>query len=339
MIVLRHLHLAAPLLALGLLSGCFMNISHVREEAQGPTDEELLELYTTTATYLYDDGSLDRAQDQAVKALELEPDNQAMRRMIGWIRVRMGRNEDLLIALEFFRDLLAEGDTNEATALGLATTLERLGTAYDAAARRVAAGEMDPPFGQNSEDLERQADDHWRESLQRYEGTLTEGEGSTTAMNGLQRIHALLGDYETSLDWTQQLLQRSTDEMEVWRRMLTQSDLTREEERLFRENEEIAQRLQTESHLLAATLLNRLERTDEAIVHLNSVAEETPQLPQVYSLRAQLLLKSGEYDRALQDLDRFLALSSAPFEHPEIQRAFQLRTEAEAKLAQSVRSE
>ena len=48
-------------------------------------EEQQLELYVTTATYLYEDDSLDRALEQAVKALEIEPDHIPMRRMVGWI--------------------------------------------------------------------------------------------------------------------------------------------------------------------------------------------------------------------------------------------------------------
>ena len=95
----------------------------------------------TTATYLYQDGSLLRAQDQAVKALELDPENRPMRRMVGWIRLRMGTTEDLLMAERFFEDLYADGDKDAPVLLGLATAEERLGVAHDEAARAIASGE------------------------------------------------------------------------------------------------------------------------------------------------------------------------------------------------------
>src|SRR6185503_4750023 len=112
-----------------------------------PTKEQKVELYSTTATFLYEDGDLDRAQEQAVKTLEVDPSHRAMRRMIGWIRLRKASNEDLLIAERFFRDLLKDGDENENTALGLAITCERLGKAYDEVSRSIASGEREPENG------------------------------------------------------------------------------------------------------------------------------------------------------------------------------------------------
>src|SRR5688572_32481686 len=83
---------ARLLAVLAVVPAC-MNTYEKKVEA---TPEQKLELYTTTATYLYEDGSLDRAQEQAVKALEVEPENRTMRRMIGWIRLRKATNEDLI---------------------------------------------------------------------------------------------------------------------------------------------------------------------------------------------------------------------------------------------------
>jgi len=331
------LALSCVLLALSLpLTGGCLGI-HTFTSKEGPTDEQLLELYTTTATYLYEDDSLVRAQDQAVKALEIDPENLAMRRMIGWIRLRMGTNEDLLIAQKFFRDLRDEGDGNNATTLGLATTLERLGVAYEQAARGFRDGTREPENGQDPQteatDLENRSRDLWNEAIELYLVTLTHGEGSTNAMNGLQRVYALIGEYEESLSWTMQLLERSTAERAAWERMLTQAELTEDEDRLFRTNVRIATRLQIDTHVFASTLLNRLQRYDQALEHLDQVIEAVPLLPQAYSLRAQIYIAQGDYEAAIPDLDQYLRLSEEPFEHPDVRRAFDLRTECEQQLA------
>ncbi|HED64363.1 MAG TPA: hypothetical protein ENJ09_02295 [Planctomycetes bacterium] len=333
--MLRSNHASALLLTGLLASGCMMNTSHIREEKREPTREEKIELYSTTATYLYDDGSLDRAQAQAVKVLELDPKNEAMRRMIGWIRLRMGKNEDLLIAEDFFRSLIRDGDRNEATRLGLATTVERLGSAYDAAADRMEKGEQVPGPEGGADVMREKARRYWDEALKLYSSTLTEGEGSTAAMNGMQRVYALEGKLEESLMWSERLLARSTEELDIWRRMLTQVNLTEKEEKLYRDNEVISQRLQTETHLFASSILHQLGRDAEAIAHLDAVIEANPDLPQAYSRRAQLLMSTGAFDRALSDLDRYLGLTDEPFEDPSIQRAIELRSECQAQLAQS----
>jgi len=329
--------LSSLALVLALAAGC----KHTSQKTIEATPEQKLELYTTTATYLYEDGDLDKAQDQAVKALEIDPKHRAMRRMIGWIRVRKDGHEDLILAERFFRDLMRDGDDNENTRLGLAITCERLGKAYDDVARATRAGERPAPAGStpaaHAADLERRARLYWNEGAELCDGILAAGEGNTNAMNALQRIEALRGNYAASLDWSQRLLERTTEELTSWRRMLQEKDLTDSEERLFRKNERAALELANDTHIFAATLLFRLERYDEGLPHLDAVVASNPALPQAYSLRGQFRARSGQFQAAIEDLDRYLALSEAPFEHPDIQRAFELRAEAQKQLTQPQR--
>lgn len=332
--------IASPLrrtsaLALGLLF--LASCRHTYQKTVEASEDQQLELYTTTATYLYEDDELERAQEQAVKALEIDPEHRAMRRMIGWIRLRLGTNEDLIIAERFFRDLLEDDDENEATELGLAITCERLGKAYDDVARALEKGEREPLEGKDREkeakELAAKARKLWKEAIALLEESLESGEGSTNAMNALQRLYALSGRYEESLAWSARLLERSSAELASWRQMLEAKDLTEREDELFRSNERAAIQLQTDTHLFAAAVLQRMGRVEEAIEHLDLVVVESPNLPQAYSLRAQLEARAGRYSDALRDIDRYLALSDQPFEAPEVRRAFALRSECEAKLA------
>ena len=320
---------------LGALALLTSSCAHTWQKKVEATPEQKLELYTTTATYLYEDDELLRAQEQAVKALEIDPDHRAMRRMIGWIRVRLGTNDDLIVSERFFRDLKREGDDNDATLLGLATVTERMGSAYDAVSRELAAGRREPQkktAEREARDLAEKARDYWHESKGLYTKVWEDG-GSTPAMNGLQRVTALLGEYDASLEWSDRLLERSTAELASWRRMLTSSQLTEREEDTFRENERIALDLQVDTHLFAGTLLFRLGRFEEVVGHLDEVVLARPQMAQAYSLRAQMLVRLEQWERALADIDRFLALSDRDFEHPEVKRAFELRMKAEAGLA------
>ncbi len=309
---------------------------HTYQKQVEPTDEQKLDLYTTTATYLYEDDALDRAQEQAVKALEVEPGERSMRRMIGWIRLRKNGNDDLILAERFFRDLMEDGDENENTILGLAITCERLGKAYDDVARALLAGEREPAAGEEREvsaqELSTKARRYWEESIQLCEGLLATGEGNTNAMNALQRVHALAGNYEQSLEWSRRLLERTGAELVSWRRMLQERDLQPSEERLFRKNERAAIDLETDTHIFAATLLFRLQRYEEALAHLDLLVTNVPDLAQAYSLRGQMRARVGQYEGAVQDLDRYLALSDAPFEHPDVKRAFELRAEAQKQV-------
>jgi len=229
-----------------------------------------------------------------------------------------------------------DGDDNENTRLGLAITCERLGKAYDDVARATLAGEREVPAGTSAErhasELEARSQRYWKEAVALCDGILATGEGNTNAMNALQRIEALRGNYDASLQWSARLLERTGEELKSWRRMLQEKDLTETEEKLFRRNERAALELENDTHIFAATLLFKVGRYDEGLPHLDAVVQANPDLAQAYSLRGQFRARSGAYQGAIEDLDRYLALSQAPYEHPDVQKAFELRSEAQKKL-------
>jgi tetratricopeptide (TPR) repeat protein len=309
--------------------------------AEAPDPERQFEVYKTTATYLYKDEALARAQEQAVKALEIHPEDRAMRQLLGWIRLRMGQSQDLIIAEEILRELLAEDAKDQATLQGLAFTLERLGLGYDQAARDFRSGARAVPGGTDREraaaDAEARAEAAWKESIALLERTLVDDEGSIESMNGLQRVLALLGRYPESLEWSARVLERSEKELAFWCKKLTEEDLLEREESLYRTNETAAVQLQIDTHLFAASVLHKLGRFEEAMQHLNAVAEVEPGLAPVFSQRAQLREKLGQFQRAIEDVDRYLKLSDAPFEHPDVRAAFDLRSRCEEALRQQAR--
>lgn len=322
--------LAAVALAAGFagVAGC---VGGPPDEGQ-PDEGQLFELYSTTATYLYEDDDLARAEEQAIKALAIDPEAWSMRRMIGWIRLRGGRSQDVIVAEQIFRELMDEGDEGGATVLGMATSLERLGIGYDDAAKRYTEDPEANKSDVGPEELELKARDYWVEARELYGRQVEKGEGNTTAMNGLQRVEALLGDYDKSLSWSELLLERAQGELEAWQRMLRSEDLTADEERLYRTNEQDAIELCNQTHLFAATILYELDRYEEAIQHLDAVARTEPGLAEIYGKRAQLLAEVGDYRRAIEDIDRYLRLSDEPFEHPNVRRAFELRSQYEGRL-------
>jgi tetratricopeptide (TPR) repeat protein len=300
--------------------------------------EKQLELYMTTATYLYQDGSLLRAQDQAVKALEIEPENRPMRRMIGWIRLRMGGTEDLLIAERFFEDLAADGDTDAPVLLGLATAEERLGTAHDEAARAILSGERyteSPDPEKRSAELASEAQRYFTEAHGHYEQVLSGSTQANKALNGLQRVAALQGNYEESLDWGRQLLEICKAESEGWKRALETRELSGTEEGVATESIRTVTDLEVETRLFSTSILHRLGRTGEALEHLRIAIELDPDRADLYSRRAQLQSEVGLYAEALSDLDRFLRYSTLDFEHPDVRKAYELRTFCEGRLAES----
>src|SRR5262249_7843184 len=159
------------------------------------------------------------------------------------------------VAERFFRDLLKEGDDNENTVLGLATTCERLGKAYDDVSRAVGKGERPATDGldadKSAHELEQRARSYWDESIRLCEAILTKGEGNRNAMNTLQRVQALVGNYDESLKWSDRLLERTAAERESWQRMLQEKNLTAKEEAFYQKNERTAVELESDTHVFA----------------------------------------------------------------------------------------
>ena len=93
--------------------------------------------------------------------------------------------------------------------------------------------------------------------------------------------------------------------------------------------------LEVETRLFSTTILHRLGRTGEALEHLRLAIESAPDRAELYSRRAQLESEVGKYAEALEDLDRFLRLSALDFEHPDVRRAYELRSLCEQRLAEA----
>jgi len=153
--------------------------------------------------------------------------------------------------------------------------------------------------------------------------------GEFQAMNGLQRVHALRGEYEESLRWAQDLLAGSKAEMEFWRERLRRPELSATEEDRLRKLLSGSTELQAATHLTAATLLVSLGRKDEALVHLDGAAVLEPDRAEIQSRRAQLLAELGRPGDAALAVQAFLRHTQLPFEHPDVQRAYDLLSECE----------
>jgi tetratricopeptide (TPR) repeat protein len=331
-------HAAAPAapLVLALLAACAS--SKPKEESK----EVRLQSYMETATFLYEDGSLVRAQDQAVKALELDPENIPMRRLVGWVRLRGGTNEDLLIAEEFFRTLHEDGDTTVGTLQGLAQTLERLGQVYDQASADYATEKRAPASGEDAAERARALADRarslWRESIALYVESLKADAENLRSLNGLQRAHALVGEYEQSLGFARAVLSRAEQDLGSWQTVLQSTDLTEREESAARENHDASLGLLVDTHLFVASLEHKLGNDSAGVPHLDAVAELDPARAQTFGLRAQLKHQTGDFLGAIEDIDRFLRLSDAPFEHPDVRKAFDLREACSQALAAATTS-
>jgi len=334
----------APLaaLALALAGAC----SSTPDEPKRDPQKEF-ELYKTTAVFHYANKEYARAHSQAQKALELQPRDQKLLLMKAWIRLQAGTTQDYLAAEKQFRGLLAEGGYE--AQLGLAATLERLGTVYresaDALEQQASGaqlqsdGTLSPPRTPDKkqrariEELRAQRDSAWRESVAMYARILEERPADLAALNGSQRTLGLLGEFAASLQHTDRLIEAALAERGFWQQQLQREVLTADEEASFRKRVDESRALEVGTRLYAASALRALGRTQECIDHLTRVIELEPGMPEAYSRRAQGLHALGQHEQALADLDVYLRLTPRPYEDPDVRAAYELRSQCAAALA------
>ena len=112
-----------PLVATLLLGACSSPGGSPDEIERDP--EQLLEIYRETAYGHWENDDPSRAAAQALKALEIDPEDRSMRLILGWGLLRLGDRDSLIRAQGVFESL---GDYEDYRArLGLAIVDERLG--------------------------------------------------------------------------------------------------------------------------------------------------------------------------------------------------------------------
>lgn len=294
------------------------------------SDEDRLEYYAESAFVHYEGNDLARAESQALKGLAIDSRHVPLNLMMGWILLRQDNRVTLIRAEQVFRRLVEEEDSEDHRAfLGLATSLERLATLHEEAAAAVASGrrKTDAP-DRAARALELQADalEMREESLELYRTTLESRSKNVKALNGAMRVTAVLGRPEKSLAYCDRLLETLSGERDFWTSLLQKEDLDASEEEGLRRQVDSAAELMIAACMFAANVEHELGRNQAAVERLNLALELDPELPEGYSMRAQLLAEIGNLKEAVADIDRFIALSDKPYEHPDIRTAFELQT-------------
>lgn len=292
------------------------------------------ELYSETAFFHFANDDFQHAREQATKALALEPENVRMRVLQAQCRLYLGSPAELAAAEKEFEALLEDGGRD--ARFGLAAVQERLGTLYQKASLSMGAGELDPPAGTSPEaraaDYGARAEAYLAKATVGYASLLAERPNDRLLLGGLVRVHALSGDPAASHAHSVRLLAELDIERQSWSRQLERVDLSQVEEDRFRKNLAEAEDLTVENLLLAADSQRRLGDLRGGLASLEQVVRLRPARPEAYARRAQLHHELGENGAALEDLDLFLRLSERPFEHPDIQQAFDLRAACQAAL-------
>lgn len=296
-------------------------------------EKTLVERYTDTAQEYLKMDELDRAEGQALKALELDPDNEKCKLIRGWTLQKRGSTEDILVAERIFREILSGGDYR--ATLGLAECLERKGIAFDEAARDIESGKRvsEAPDPQaRAVALRTERDRAWSESVERYEKTLAMHADDVDAMNGGMRVAALLGRLEESIHYVERLIATIRPTREFWEKQILRPEITIEDERLFRERIRYLVNLEIATRVHASIVLHQLGRDVTALEYLDGAVAMDPELSELYSRRAELQRALGHPEQAIAEIDKFLRLSREGYDHPDVKRAWRLRKECEDDL-------
>jgi len=294
------------------------------------SDEDRIEYYAESAFVHYEGNDLARAESQALKGLAIDSRHIPLNLMMGWILLRQDNRVTIVRAEQVFRRLVEDEDSEDHRAfLGLATSLERLAALHEEAANAVASGKRktDAP-DRAARALELQADalSMREESLELFQTTLESRSKNVKALNGAMRVSSVLGRSEESLAYCNRLLATLTSERNFWTGLLQKEDLDGNEEQGLRDQISNAAELMIAACIFAANVEHDLGRNEAAVERLNLALELDPDLPEGYSMRAQLLAESGNLEEAVADIDRFIARSDKPYEHPDIRKAFELLT-------------
>jgi len=323
---LSHPGLSVAVLALTL--GCTTQRELTTEQKKG-----LVDRYTETAQEYLRMGELDRAEGQTLKALAIDPKNAKCKMIRGWTLQKRGSSQDILVAERIFREILDDGDYR--AVLGLAECLERKGVAFEEASEAIASGkrvsEAPDPVAR-AKQLLAERDRAWAESIQRYERTLVEHADDVDALNGAMRVTALLGRIEESLSYAERLILVIGPTREFWQKKVLGSDVTIENEKLYRERINHLVDLELATRIHASTVLHKLGRNEGALTDLDAAIALDPERPELYSRRAEIQQSLGHPDKALVDIDQFLHRSTQTYDHPDVKRAWRLRKECEDAL-------
>ncbi len=299
-------------------------------QSNEPSDETRLEIYSESAFVHYEGNDLARAESQALKGLAIDSRHVPLNLMMGWILLRQDTRDTLLRAEQVFRRLIDEEDEEDHRVyIGLATSLERLGAFHEEAAIAVAEGTRrtdaaDPKA--RALELHAESLALREESLGLYQTALRSRPKNIKALNGAMRVASILERPDESLAYCDTLIATLASERKFWTGLLQKEDLNAEDESGLRDQVNNARNLMLSACIFAANLEHDLKRNDAALARLNYALELNPDLPECYSMRAQLLAESGQLEDAVADIDRFIARSDKPYEHPDIRRAFELMT-------------
>lgn len=264
-----------------MLSGCATFGGGLTSEEQ-----QKLTLFQRNAQLYWEGQRYDQALDMVRKGLEVEPEDYKLLSLAGWVHLQLADRDarHLLEAEQYFRtayDLRSEDDQQPHALLGFATAKQRLGREHARRAETLAREAAKPELGQTeqsirkaqAEEHRRRAESHWRESL-RLSDELIEREDLLRFAHKLKmETYVELNDYPNSVKAGEDCLASNAVEQ------------AREKE-IIRETMDVA--------------AERVARAD--------LQELIEQEERVRAALAEMHFRSGNYERAVEQLDHLLTM-------------------------------
>lgn len=297
------------------------------------TKRQKLGLYLENAGRYYELGEIERCLDQCHRGLAIDPDNERFMLIQGRCRQHLGTSRDIAIAERIFRNHPAQDDFR--VRVGLAAALERKGLLMSETSVKIRSGERyteasDPEA--RADELAQLSVQAWEESLENYLEAERLFTGSFEALNGLMRVSRYQGNNTESLAFASALLDSIEGSNKLYRVTLTQTEAkggsSINARRTLLDNQE----LETLVRLESAELLHGFGRDDEALLQLDQALALDPNMTALHSRRGQLLFAMERYSRAKSALERYLSLSSEPFDHPDVRNTYALIAQCDTAL-------
>ena len=328
------------LVATGGLGGCSSTRETTEDGRPELTDEEWLGVYIENALRYIELGEIERAEDQARRGLEIDPDNSRFLLIYGQCKLLQGDAQNIAAAIQVFESIKEKDEYRVQGFWGAA--MERSGVFYEEAASGVRDGSRPtdaPDRTRRADELEAEAREQWREAKQHYLKSREIFPGWPQSLGGLVRTTALLGELDESIAYGRELIDSIRGSQRLVMIQLEDEGITAEDESALFENQRANRQFEVKTRLHIAFLLEELGRLEEALAEFDEILVVQPDLAQAHSLKAQLLFDLGEFVKARTSIERFIELRArtASFEDPDIRKAYDFLERCDRAIATSSR--
>jgi len=302
------------------------------------TDEEKLGMFFENALRYQQLGEIARAEDQAKRALEIDPDNSRFLLIYGQCKLLQGGSQNIQAAIQIFESIEEKDDYRVQMFWGAA--VERAGVLYDEAAAGVRDGSRTtsaPDRGRRADELQAEARTLWAEAKAHFSKSREIYPGEPQSLGGLVRTTALLGEMEESIAFGRELIESIRGSQRLVMIQLEDEGIDAEKETKLFENQRSNREFEVKTRLHIAFLEEELGRYTKAVAEFDEILVLQPDLPEAHSLKAQLLFDLGEFVKARTSIERFIALRArtASFEDPDIRKAYDLIERCDRAISSS----